>query len=64
VLDPVTGKFYYVKNFPPENEEISSRLIMRSDDTFEKILLLSIILTLCLFSIFIIIPTAQEVVAL
>jgi cell division protein FtsL len=60
----VTGKIYHVKNFPPENEEISSRLIMRSDDTFEKVLLLSIILTHCLFSIFIIIPTAQEVVAL
>ncbi|KAL6639970.1 hypothetical protein ACP70R_022280 [Stipagrostis hirtigluma subsp. patula] len=36
-LDPVTGKIYHVKNFPPENEEISSRLITRSDDTFEKV---------------------------
>ncbi|KAK8450902.1 hypothetical protein SEVIR_6G119900v4 [Setaria viridis] len=36
-LDPVTGKIYHVKNFPPENEEISARLITRSDDTFEKV---------------------------
>lgn len=36
-LDPVTGKIYHVKNFPPENEEISTRLITRSDDTFEKV---------------------------
>lgn len=33
----MTGKIYHVKNFPPENEEISSRLITRSDDTFEKV---------------------------
>lgn len=36
-LDPVTGKIYHLKNFPPENEEISARLITRSDDTFEKV---------------------------
>ncbi|XP_051187136.1 probable adenylate kinase 5, chloroplastic isoform X1 [Lolium perenne] len=36
-LDPVTGKIYHVKNFPPENEEISARLLTRSDDTFEKV---------------------------
>ncbi|CAO2175803.1 unnamed protein product [Urochloa humidicola] len=36
-LDPLTGKIYHVKNFPPENEEISARLITRSDDTFEKV---------------------------
>lgn len=36
-LDPVTGKIYHVKNCPPENEEISSRLITRSDDTFQKV---------------------------
>ncbi|XP_025820231.1 probable adenylate kinase 5, chloroplastic isoform X2 [Panicum hallii] len=36
-LDPVTGKIYHVKNSPPENEEISARLITRSDDTFEKV---------------------------
>ncbi|XP_066379650.1 probable adenylate kinase 5, chloroplastic isoform X1 [Miscanthus floridulus] len=36
-LDPVTGKIYHLTNFPPENEEISGRLITRSDDTFEKV---------------------------
>ncbi|XP_039816246.1 probable adenylate kinase 5, chloroplastic isoform X3 [Panicum virgatum] len=36
-LDPITGKIYHVKNIPPENEEISARLITRSDDTFEKV---------------------------
>ncbi|XP_035822926.1 probable adenylate kinase 5, chloroplastic isoform X4 [Zea mays] len=36
-LDPVTGKIYHLKNYPPENEEISARLITRSDDTFEKV---------------------------
>ncbi|TVU42380.1 hypothetical protein EJB05_08782, partial [Eragrostis curvula] len=36
-LDPVTGKIYHVKNFPPENEEVSARLVTRSDDTFEKV---------------------------
>ncbi|KAJ1257868.1 hypothetical protein BS78_10G029300 [Paspalum vaginatum] len=36
-LDPVTGKIYHVKNYPPQSEEVSSRLITRSDDTFEKV---------------------------
>ncbi|KAJ3693400.1 hypothetical protein LUZ60_008880 [Juncus effusus] len=35
-LDPITGKIYHIKSFPPENEEIASRLITRSDDTLEK----------------------------
>uniref|UniRef100_A0A0D9X6A8 adenylate kinase n=1 Tax=Leersia perrieri TaxID=77586 RepID=A0A0D9X6A8_9ORYZ len=36
-LDPVTGKIYHIKNFPPENDEVSARLVTRSDDTFEKV---------------------------
>ncbi|EYU31805.1 hypothetical protein MIMGU_mgv1a0039952mg, partial [Erythranthe guttata] len=36
-LDPLTGKIYHVKNFPPENEEIKARLVTRSDDTEEKV---------------------------
>ncbi|KAL7259675.1 hypothetical protein ACSBR1_005543 [Camellia fascicularis] len=36
-LDPVTGKIYHIKNFPPETEEIKARLIMRPDDTEEKV---------------------------
>ncbi|XP_078171264.1 adenylate kinase family protein isoform X1 [Carex rostrata] len=36
-LDPVTGKIYHIKNFPPENEDIATRLITRSDDTLEKV---------------------------
>ncbi|KAJ4791983.1 adenylate kinase family protein [Rhynchospora pubera] len=36
-LDPVTGKIYHIKNFPPENEEVARRLITRSDDTLEKV---------------------------
>eukprot|EP00596_Hydrurales_sp_CCMP1899_P005217 CAMPEP_0119034660 /NCGR_PEP_ID=MMETSP1177-20130426/1670_1 /TAXON_ID=2985 /ORGANISM="Ochromonas sp, Strain CCMP1899" /LENGTH=720 /DNA_ID=CAMNT_0006992265 /DNA_START=152 /DNA_END=2311 /DNA_ORIENTATION=+ len=36
--DPETGKIYHIKFNPPENEEISSRLIQRSDDTAEKII--------------------------
>ncbi|KAL5729680.1 adenylate kinase [Ranunculus cassubicifolius] len=36
-LDPVTGKIYHVKNFPPETEEIWGRLVTRSDDTEEKV---------------------------
>ena len=35
--DPVTGKIYHMSFSPPENEEISSRLVQRSDDTEEKI---------------------------
>eukprot|EP01035_Chromulina_nebulosa_P020063 gene20063-26049_t len=35
--DPVTGKIYHIKFSPPENDEISSRLIQRSDDTEEKV---------------------------
>ncbi|XP_042485625.1 uncharacterized protein LOC122065843 isoform X4 [Macadamia integrifolia] len=35
-LDPVTGKIYHLKNFPPESDEIRARLITRSDDTAEK----------------------------
>ncbi|KAF2919009.1 probable adenylate kinase 5, chloroplastic isoform X1 [Oryza sativa Japonica Group] len=36
-LDPETGKIYHIKNFPPENDEVSARLVTRSDDTFEKV---------------------------
>ncbi|KAM3012779.1 hypothetical protein FF2_025727 [Malus domestica] len=36
-LDPVTGKIYHIKSFPPENEEIKARLITRPDDTEEKV---------------------------
>lgn len=36
-LDPVTGKIYHLKYFPPETEEVSARLITRSDDTQEKV---------------------------
>jgi adenylate kinase len=37
--DPVTGKIYHVKYFPPPegNPEILSRLVQRSDDTEEKV---------------------------
>ncbi len=37
--DPVTGKIYHVKYFPPpeDNPEILSRLVQRSDDTEEKV---------------------------
>ena len=35
--DPVTGKIYHLSFNPPENEEIAARLIQRSDDTAEKI---------------------------
>lgn len=36
-LDPLTGKIYHIKNFPPENEEIKERLVTRPDDTEEKV---------------------------
>ncbi|KAI4344239.1 hypothetical protein L6164_011487 [Bauhinia variegata] len=36
-LDPVTGKIYHTKNFPPETEEIKARLVTRPDDTEEKV---------------------------
>ncbi|THU71688.1 hypothetical protein C4D60_Mb04t04130 [Musa balbisiana] len=36
-MDPVSGKIYHLKNFPPETEEISERLITRTDDTQEKV---------------------------
>lgn len=36
-LDPVTGKIYHLKFFPPESEEIKARLVTRSDDTEEKV---------------------------
>ncbi|KAG1363998.1 putative adenylate kinase 5, chloroplastic [Cocos nucifera] len=36
-LDPVTGKIYHRKYFRPETEEVSARLITRSDDTQEKV---------------------------
>ncbi|TXG53370.1 hypothetical protein EZV62_022539 [Acer yangbiense] len=35
-LDPVTGKIYHLKYFPPETEEIATRLTQRFDDTEEK----------------------------
>ncbi|XP_068343178.1 adenylate kinase 5, chloroplastic [Pyrus communis] len=36
-LDPVTGKIYHIKSFPPETEEIKARLNTRPDDTEEKV---------------------------
>lgn len=33
----MTGKIYHITNFPPETEEIKSRLITRPDDTQEKV---------------------------
>jgi adenylate kinase len=36
-LDPVTGKIYHEKFFPPETEEIKARLVTRPDDTEEKV---------------------------
>ncbi|XP_027352165.1 adenylate kinase 5, chloroplastic isoform X2 [Abrus precatorius] len=36
-LDPVTGKIYHLKFFPPETEEIKARLVTRPDDTEEKV---------------------------
>jgi hypothetical protein len=36
-LDPVTGKIYHQKFFPPETEEIKARLVTRPDDTEEKV---------------------------
>ncbi|CAN6448048.1 unnamed protein product [Victoria cruziana] len=36
-MDPVTGKIYHLKYFPPETLEISSRLITRPDDMEEKV---------------------------
>jgi adenylate kinase len=37
-LDPVTGKIYHQKFFPPETEEIKARLVTRPDDTEEKVM--------------------------
>ncbi|CAL0327818.1 unnamed protein product [Lupinus luteus] len=36
-LDPVEGKIYHLKFFPPETEEIKERLITRPDDTEDKV---------------------------
>ncbi|XP_062159266.1 adenylate kinase 5, chloroplastic [Alnus glutinosa] len=36
-LDPATGKIYHLKSFPPETEEIKARLVIRPDDTEEKV---------------------------
>ncbi|KAK9715376.1 hypothetical protein RND81_06G161100 [Saponaria officinalis] len=36
-LDPMTGKIYHVKSFPPTTEEIKQRLITRPDDTEDKV---------------------------
>ena len=35
--DPVTNKIYHLKFNPPENSEVTARLVQRSDDTKEKI---------------------------
>lgn len=37
--DPVTGKIYHLTTSPPESEEIAARLVQRSDDTAEKIII-------------------------
>ena len=35
--DPVTGKIYHMTFSPPQNDEVRSRLVQRSDDTEEKV---------------------------
>lgn len=35
-IDPETGRIYHMKFAPPESEEISARVVQRSDDTAEK----------------------------
>lgn len=35
-MDPVTGKIYHLKFFPPPNDEIRDRLVLRADDTLES----------------------------
>ena len=35
-MDPVTGKIYHLKFFPPPNDEIRDRLVLRSDDTLDS----------------------------
>lgn len=37
--DPETGKIYHMKFSPPESEEVAARLIQRSDDTAEKVII-------------------------
>ncbi|KAF8108632.1 hypothetical protein N665_0106s0032 [Sinapis alba] len=36
-LDPVTGKIYHIKSYPPESDEVKARLAIRPDDTEEKV---------------------------
>jgi adenylate kinase len=36
--DPVTGKIYHMKFSPPESDDVRARLVHRSDDTEENIL--------------------------
>ncbi|RID49900.1 hypothetical protein BRARA_H00664 [Brassica rapa] len=36
-LDPVTGKIYHIKSYPPESDELKARLVTRPDDTEEKV---------------------------
>jgi adenylate kinase len=36
--DPVTGKIYHMKYNLPESEEVALRLVQRSDDTAEKVM--------------------------
>lgn len=35
-MDPVTGKIYHLKFFPPPNKKIEDRLVVRADDTLES----------------------------
>jgi adenylate kinase len=37
--DPVTGKIYHTKYNIPESEEVALRLVQRSDDTAEKVMI-------------------------
>lgn len=33
----MTGKIYHIKSYPPESDEVKARLVMRPDDTEEKV---------------------------
>lgn len=58
-LDPVTRKIYHVKSFPPETEEIKARLVIRPDDTEEKVCCNLTFLSLLLCHLYTVFPSKR-----
>lgn len=47
----MTGKIYHIKSYPPESDEVKARLVIRPDDTEDKVCLWDLLLAFSMFQL-------------